>query len=95
MALPFSVTIRSWPLTPSPLVAMVPMATPLTDTVLPTVVPLDSVTEPLLSMPSASSALWPLAEMCTVTLPPLRLVVSLSVTRAAVPVSRCTAPLPA
>ena len=92
VALLLKVTIRSWPLTPSPLLAITPMLTPPTVTTLPTLVPLDKDTMPLVSTPSTSCPLWPLAEMCTVRLPPLKLEVSLSVTVTAVPVSSFTAP---
>ncbi len=68
------------------------MLTPPTVTTLPTLVPLDKVTVPLVSMPSTSWPLCPLAEMCTVRLPLLKLGVSLSVTVTAVPVSSFTAP---
>ena len=95
VALLLKSTIRSWPPLPTPLLSMVPTATPPTDTVLPELVPLLSVTVPAVLMPSTSSPLWPLAEMCTVRLPPLKFEVSLSLTVAAVPVSRLTAPLPA
>ena len=80
LALPVSKAMtRSLP--PVPLELIVPIATPPTETTLPTLVPLDRVTVPAVLMPSTSCAATSLAVIETVSVAPFRLVWSVTGSR--------------